>query len=161
MIIHTAKTSLHNKIAVPGSYEVTFETSPSVHVPRLTSTLATPACTRHCSKVTAGCLNKCSHIWRFSIPFLPCEWGKCLPAWISLLGWGLQKCSSQCSSFFFHFYDISKVCFTFKPNSTFSRSTLKDVYLYTDPRHRCVNIKHDYWFTGGLAGALTRSSNAI
>lgn len=71
------------------------------------------------------------------------------------------KCSSQCSSFFFHFYDISKVCFTFKLNSTFSGSTLKDVYLYTDPRHRCVNIKHDYWFTGGLAGALTRISNAI
>lgn len=41
MIIHAAKTSLHNKIAVPGSYEVTFETSPSVHVLRLMSTLAT------------------------------------------------------------------------------------------------------------------------
>lgn len=161
MIIHAAKTSLHNEIAVPGSYEVTFGNSPSVHV--LTANVDISNKHQYVHDTAAKWRQAAStNVPTFDAsrsPSFPAS-GEMSTSMNPSARLRTPKCSSQCSSFF-PLYDISKVCFTFKPNSTFSGSTLKDVYLYTDPRNGCVNIKHDYWFTGGLAGALTRISNAI
>lgn len=150
MIIHTAKTSLHNKSAVAGSNEVTFEMSPSVHVLRLMSTLATNPSMYTTLQQSDGRLPQQMFPHLMLLDPLPSQWVGNVYQHESL--WSVEDSKMFLLVFFiFHFYDISKVCFAFKPNSTFSGSTLKYMYLYTDPRHWCVNIKHDYWFTGGLA----------